>query len=89
MECNCIEKSEAKILTHLRDKHPDWIIKDAHYKNKALMMDLEPMRNCLYFEFGYEYSFPKVNGSMSKPKNMTVSITPSFCPFCGVKMNND
>lgn len=89
MECNCIENSENKILKHLGEKHPTWIIKDARYNNMALMMDFELIRNSLYFEFGYEYSFPKVNGEMSKPKRSTVSITPAFCPFCGVKLNGD
>jgi hypothetical protein len=85
--CDCIENSEAKILSHIREKHPDWGIKDAHYNHQALLAP-NYSKYSLYFEFGYEYSFPKVNGDMSKPKRGTVSITPSFCPFCGNSLND-
>ena len=88
--CNCIEKSEEKILAHIREKHPTWDIKDASYNNKALLFnDGEATLYSLYFEFGYEYSFPKVNGDMSKPKRTTVSITPSYCPFCGKSLKSE
>lgn len=84
--CNCISNSEEKILSHLREKHPTWEIKDARYQTQALMgPDYDTYS--LYFEFVYEFSFHKVNGDMSKPKRQTVSVTPAFCPFCGKSMS--
>lgn len=88
--CNCIETLNNKVLQARRKDFPDREYKDITmygdfgFKNIALGLggggELKP-----YFEFKLGYTFIKTNGQISFPKTETVSIYPTYCPFCGRK----
>lgn len=81
--CNCLNTTETRILKKLREDHPTLLIDEdqSSYINKSLM--LSNGRWILYHEYKYSSTFKRTNGEMSKPKNTIISITPSFCGFCG------
>lgn len=93
--CNCIEIQEKKIADHLSEKFPDreydkelnsW--EGTGFKNKAIIYGSKG-GIFLYQEFAIEYTFTKTNGEKSKPKKHTVNFNPSFCIFCGEKLDKN
>jgi hypothetical protein len=85
MACNCLEKTLQKTLELKKEQNPTWEIGEYDWKNKSWNFSNKGNPTNLYNEIKIEYSFPKVNGDMSKPKTETVTIYGSFCTFCGKK----
>lgn len=91
--CNCIKEIEKKIIENLKETNPTKTYNEelnrfegTGFQNIALGMGANGGYK-LYHEFKIESSFTKVNGDQSNPKKEAISIYPSFCAFCGVKLD--
>jgi len=88
--CNCIKKTEARLLEHLREKYPDRIINMDHddgLQNQAFTFGEGSGENKIYIDFFSHYTFKKKDGSQSVSKKDTVRMFFTFCPFCGEPYN--
>lgn len=88
MACNCLETSKEKILAKLAEIHPEYKITEADFENQIYTFGEGP-GIILTHRFGYTYTFKKVNGEDSKPRNTNISINPTYCGFCGKKFVED
>lgn len=86
--CNCIKEKELFLHEEIAKKHPNknftkdgW--KDG-FQNKSFLINHNEIM--IYNEFKMEYTFTKRNGEESVPKNLTAQILPSYCCFCGEKL---
>jgi hypothetical protein len=90
--CNCIEESVKKTTEHLTglvNKHRNEIyeLESSDYENKAFTFG-EKTDLLIAMPFEFVYVRRKVNGMKeNKFTTMKVSILPTYCPFCGIKIN--
>lgn len=91
MACGCIDKVEQNTLNFLKEKHKDRTYEDVSgwgstgLKNVGFSL-CENGGRMVYFEYKSQYTFIKVNGQTSSLKTENISLYPTYCPFCGVKL---
>lgn len=90
--CDCLEKTtkslREKIKTDVEREHKvnEWI-EPGKYQNKGFSLSGGP--STIGMPFTVEYRQQKTNGEPAK--NVTkkeVNVYPTFCPFCGVKIDS-
>lgn len=83
--CDCIHKTEERLLAHLKEKYPEREItvdSDDGLQNQAFTFS-DGGKTKLYIDFFSHYTFEKKDGSRSVTKKDSVKMFFSFCPFCG------
>lgn len=89
MACNCLEQSKEKILAKLAETHPERTIINSDFDNRIWCFNDELQPIILTHRFEYTFTFVKTNGTISIPKNTSISINPTYCGFCGKKFIED
>lgn len=88
--CNCIKEVEKKVLDSLKEKNPDNTYTEVEtfnglgFQRKSWAFEKNQM--LLTHEMKFASTFIKVNGEQSKPRKETISITQTYCCFCGEKL---
>jgi hypothetical protein len=86
MNCNCLETVPKKITDHLSGLNPEWQIKDSGFVNTAYVFTT-PTKTVIGLPFEVEYELQSKKGKTLSKKHK-VSMFPTFCPFCGVKLED-
>lgn len=87
--CNCLKTIEGKTLEVVKGQS------DGEFSGGKLIHSHFPISKnqikgrITYSEFVFSFAPKKKDGTIGKVKKQTVSISHSFCPFCGKKHNND
>ena len=94
-KCNCIEQSEKNIIEHLKKQNPDKTydedlnrFDDTGFRNTAFSFGGNGGIK-FYHEFAIKSTFTKKNGEQSNPKREVINIYPTYCSFCGIKLESD
>lgn len=85
-ECNCIAETKEAILKNVnaKEKNPKgYNILEADFEYKSWFPKIR-----LYATFLIKSTFKKKDGTTSRPRNEHVNVFFSYCPFCGIKLNN-
>lgn len=88
--CKCLEESENNAIDYISEKlqkrFKDVEIdkEESGYTNKVLSFSTGSWQLMMPFEV--RYTFEKKDGSRSSGKVEKTSIFPTFCPFCGKKI---
>lgn len=90
--CSCIKDTEEKAIAHFKDKNPDWEIEPLNHWEGTGLQPISYMMggrgDTIHLDLKMRYTFTKTNGQRSALKSKTVSIMPNFCPFCGIKFED-
>ena len=83
--CNCLRNSEQliqdKIKSRANNKNGYEII-DSEWEHKSIYPEER-----LYANYIIEYTFKNKQGITTKPKKEKIPIFFTYCPFCGIKIN--
>lgn len=86
--CNCIIEKKNFLFEKIAERNPDKNFTKNGYKdgfqNESFLIEHNEI--VLPNIFNMEYTFTKKDGTQSKPRNLTTSIVPTFCCFCGEKI---
>lgn len=91
-KCNCIADFEAKLIDRVKEQNPTWELEEINHFDGTGLQNIAftfGHGNIVYNEFKVRYTFPKVNGEMSTPKTHKLSLYPTYCCYCGIKLTND
>lgn len=94
--CNCIKEVIAKSAEMISQKltaESKVLIDDSiEFENLSYVYgNGEPSlgRNTVVMPLSYRYQYGKKDGTLGRERRGTVSILPSFCPFCGEAFNKE
>ena len=82
-ECSCLKDVQEKIIEHILESknNPNGLkIIASDWEKKSWFPKVR-----LYANFIFKYSFTLKDGKTSQPKNSSMEIFFSYCPFCGKK----
>lgn len=86
-KCDCMNEVLNKITDHVINSEIGRFrtaeLKSAEWEHCSIYPEKR-----LYSNIIFKYTFEKANGSRSQVRNMYSSIFYSYCPFCGLKLNN-
>jgi hypothetical protein len=88
--CKCLQVSEDNAIEHISKKLSERYSgfelnkEDSGYINKVLSFSTGGLHLIMPFEV--RYTFQKKDGTRSSGKVEKTSIFPTFCPFCGIKI---
>lgn len=90
--CNCIEEVEQRMLVHMQEYFPDRKYEtELPYRSTKIGIRnpkaLVNSRIVLIMEMGLRYTTTKKSGAQSAPKTHLFNIHPTFCCFCGDKID--
>jgi hypothetical protein len=91
--CDCLKKSEENLIAHVAENlKKDYPIKEVNekesgYVNKGLVFS-NPGGWKLFLPFELKYTLVKKDGTPGKEKTYKTNVFPTYCPWCGGKMNN-
>lgn len=87
--CDCLKNIEAKTMEVVKEQ------KDGEFSDGRMLNTHFPIVNnafkdrITYNEFQFQFAPRKKDGTIGVPKKQTVSISHSYCPFCGEKHSKD
>lgn len=86
-KCTCLREVEQKTLKHVeeRNKHVEGfeiIESESGFDNISYLP-----KHQLFIQYNARYMRSKKNGKPSVPATKKVNIFFTYCPFCGVKIN--
>ncbi len=84
--CDCLKKSEERVKDHLVEQRGLVNVEEFGYDNTALTFGDNDSDIKIYLPFSVSHKPIKKDGSIGNLKTHKVSIFPTFCPFCGVKL---
>ena len=86
-ECNCIKTVPEKVVDYKTKKqnYPrGFKIVETSWEHSSIYPKAR-----LYVNFIIQSTFTKVDGTESKPRNDTIAIFFTYCPFCGEKYEKE
>lgn len=89
MACDCINKTLDKVIERKKQNNPEITILNADYLNKGWNLSGNGNPINLFNEIKIEYTFIKVNGTVSSPKSEKIAIYGEYCGFCGKKFKDE
>lgn len=92
-KCGCIEKVEKDLIEKFTQEHPNRDYEETSSFGgtgfQSLSYNFE-IGTTFHHEFKLAYTYLKTNGQRSTRKEYrTVNMFPTYCSFCGVKLNED
>jgi hypothetical protein len=83
--CDCLKTIETKTMEVVKGQK-EGEVTDGKMLNTHFPFVKNSLKNRVtYNEFQFFFAPIKKDGSIGKPKKQTVSISHSYCPFCGEK----
>jgi len=84
--CDCLKKVSELAVKHVTDTSTlkSFKVKDFRWKNSSIYP-----KQRIYSVIELNYTFERVDGNESKTKNDSISIFYTYCPFCGLKYENE
>jgi len=87
MKCKCFEDLEQKVKEKCTKANMTDI--ECGFKHRALVMTESPY-SLVMLPVEFSYRLIKKDGSKGKnTRTETVSIAPTYCPFCGEKISKE
>lgn len=87
--CNCLRKLEKKTFEVAKKRNEgefsDGKLLNCHFP----IIDNQIKDRITYSEFQFLFAPRKKDGSIGKVKKQTISISHTYCPFCGEKHSNE
>lgn len=94
--CNCIERIESKVLDNIKQSNNQNNYKELGtysgngFENKTTpFTDNKIESPIITLPMSFSYTFIKKNGSESVERKTKVSMSCTYCPFCGKKLNEE
>lgn len=86
-DCNCIKEVKEKVIDYMTNKKTNpkgFKIIETRWEHSTIYP-----KQRLYVNHIIQSTFTKVDGTESKPRNDTVAIHFTYCPFCGNKYDKE
>jgi hypothetical protein len=84
--CDCLKKVSELAVKHITEKSTlkNFKVESSRWEHKSWYPS-----NRIYTRIEFISTFTKKDGSESKPKKDFISIFFTYCPFCGVKIEEE
>lgn len=88
MKCTCKEDVEKELLESVKKTNPDFENVSARLDGYGFFLEGNAMKQKPKSTARIQYTYKLKNGN-SRHKTESISISVSFCPFCGISLNDD